>query len=71
MMVQNIACLINYADAFDNLDVSMGAFGSVELLIDLLTMDDEIDPDTAKSFKQMINMKRNNHIEALQTEVTI
>ena len=66
MMVQNIACLINYADGLENLDLSMGAFGSVELLIDLLTMDDEIDPDTAKSFKQMINMKRNNHIEALQ-----
>lgn len=65
MMAQNIACLINYADAFDNLDVSMGAFGSVELLIDLLTMDDEIDPDTAKSFKRMISMKRNNHIDAL------
>lgn len=66
MMIQNIANLINFADGFDNLDVSMGAFGSVELLIDLLTMDDEIDPETAKSFKQMINMKRSNHIEALQ-----
>ena len=66
MMIQNIACLINYADGFENLDVAMGAFGSVELLIDLLTIDDEIDPDTAKSFKQMIAMKRSNHIEELQ-----
>lgn len=66
MMTQNIACLINYADGFENLDVAMGAFGSVELLLDLLTMDDTIDPDTAKSFKQMINMKRSNHIQALQ-----
>lgn len=69
MMIQNISCLINYADGFNNLDLSMGAFGSVELLIDLLTMDDEIDPDTAKSFKQIISMKRNNHIDALQEMV--
>ena len=66
MMTQNIACLINFADGFENLDNAMGAFGSVELLIDLLTIDDAIDPDTAKSFKQMINMKRSNHIESLQ-----
>lgn len=66
MMIQNIACLINYADGFENLDVAMGAFGSVELLLDLLTMDEAIDADTAKSFKQMIRMKRSNHIDALQ-----